>query len=197
MSRRPFFFAPFLVLLSVALTGCQQAAWKAGASADDFKRDELACKEQAGDDAAISQCLRNKGWSLANFDAQADSEYSSTTNESTPTPESAPPPLSESVRKSPTPSAQTDATEEPKAIASKSGKAAAPADPMQRQSVQTWWKAGAQAADFQIDADRCLSQLGEQHKPDYAKRLYTRATVTCMRERGWYAGRDPVYTPLR
>lgn len=180
MSRALFLFAPFLL----ALGGCQQAAWKAGASADDFKRDEIACRSTHNDDALVSQCLRDKGWSVANFEAPIDdAEMQTPGNANTPVDQAAPPPLTGNVRNSNDPPIEKKLT--------------ASADPLHRQSVQTWWKAGAQAADFQVDAERCLTQLGEQHTPDYAKHLYTRALVQCLRESGWYAGRDPVYTPLR
>lgn len=198
MSRPVFFFAPFLlVLCPLVLCGCQQMAWKAGASADDFKRDEQICREQGRDDSDVAQCLRDKGWSLASFSTPADG------GEVIPAPEEAnaatapdnPSPLTESVSPQPAPSSQAGNKADPVAI--KNEKSAAPINPLQRQSVQTWWKAGAHAADFQIDAERCLTQLGEQHTPDYAKRLYTRGMVSCLREHGWYAGSGPVYTPLR
>ncbi|MFT3928784.1 MAG: hypothetical protein QM709_00690 [Spongiibacteraceae bacterium] len=191
MPRALFFFAPLFFVVS----GCQQAAWKAGASADDFKRDELACRTATSNDDAVSQCLRDKGWSLATFAAPADDNALSTPN--TATADSEPSPLTESVRSTPEAIAHPPAATKTGDNELSNPKAVAPVDPLQRQSVQTWWKAGAQAADFQIDAERCLTQLGEPHTPDYANHLYTRAMIKCLRESGWYAGKDPVYTPLR
>ncbi len=153
---------PLLVPLPLiwALCACQQAAWKAGASADDLQRDQQACRARAsGDDAASRQCLREKGWTVAEPGAALDN------NDTVPA--SAPAPKR------------------------------APSDPLQKQSVQTWWKAGAQAADFNTDANTCAEQLGAQHTPDFVKHLYTRALVNCLHARGWFAGQDPAYTPLR
>ena len=187
MLRAAFFFAPFIVVLA----GCQQAAWKAGANADDLKRDELACRER-GDESAIVQCLRDKGWYLAEFQRPTDEEDVVDNNgidNSTP--------LTEPVREQQNSLPTNIVTTNPQPSAKNTEKPITKNDPLQKQSVQTWWKAGAHAADFQIDAERCLAQLGEQHTPDYPKRLYTRATINCLRERGWYAGSGPVYTPLR
>ena len=186
MSRTALFFAPFILMLA----GCQQAAWKAGASADDLKRDELACRER-GDEAVIVQCLRDKGWYLAEFQSANNDEdvIENGSNNSTP--------LTEPVRDQQNASPTSQVITNPQSPAKNTEKPTTNNDPLQKQSVQTWWKAGAHAADFQIDADRCLAQLGEQHIPDYSKRLYTRATINCLRERGWYAGSGPVYTPLR
>lgn len=151
---------PVLGLLIFTLSGCQQAAWKAGAGADDLNRDEQTCRKQTpDDDTAVKQCLRDKGWTITDF--------------------------------------STSAANENAALAAAASSNPAPSDPLQRQSVQTWWKAGALAADFHVDENICLEQLGTQHTPNYAQHLYTGAMINCLREHGWSAGRDPVYTPLR
>lgn len=181
MTRALLFYVPLFFILS----GCQHAAWKAGASADDFKHDELSCRTTHNDNAMISQCLRDKGWSLASFAEAADeAAIPMPDSANTAADKTASSPLIENVRSAEQGSSQPSAT-------------ATPNDPLQQQSVQSWWKAGAQAADFQIDTEHCLTQLGEQHAPNYEKHLYTRALVRCLRNGGWYAGRDPVYTPLR
>jgi hypothetical protein len=196
-----------LVLMISTLSACQQAAWKAGATSEDLKRDEQTCRSQVlDDDAAIKQCLRAKGWTVTDFSSSSDSD-SAASSESTPNvttssiaaqPSSSP--LNTTVR--PENNAPTNIAADKKNIKSAEPevnplKKITPSDPLQRVQVQTRWKAGAQAADFNADASVCLEQLGMQHKPDYAKHLFTRATVSCLRARGWYAGSDPVYTPLR
>lgn len=171
--------APLILLLSA----CQQAAWKAGASADDFSRDEQNCRAQThGDQAATHQCLRDQGWSIAAFSAASGEPAASA--------------ASEAATASST-SAPLDTDAKSKQLNSSAAPAPQSADPLQKLSVQTWWKAGAQAADFNRDATLCLQQLGDQHTPDYAQHLYTRAMANCLRTHGWYAGHDPVYTPLR
>lgn len=202
--RALFVLAPLILMLSA----CQQAAWKAGATADDLKRDEQACRAQTpADDAAIKQCLRGKGWAVTDFSPATESD----TAENNPAPNTAISPTAQPVvtplSKTASPKSGAVASAENNAVKSENPAdnaaiADAPTskrapDPLQRQSVQSWWKAGAQAADFNTDANACLEQLGAQHTPDYTQHLYTRAMVSCLRARGWFAGRDPVYTPLR
>lgn len=194
---RATIFSTLCILTILTLCGCQQAAWKAGATADDFKRDEQICRAQTTDDAEVPQCLRDKGWSLANFDASTDDQNIPAANETnTAIIEGAHSPATDSTQTT-ADSNSPNSMNEANAVATKTERSTASTDPLQRKSVQTWWKAGAHAADFQIDADRCLTQLGEQHVPDYPKHLYTRGMIGCLRAQGWYAGSDPVYTPLR
>lgn len=206
MSSRALVFAPLISVLTAAfaLTACQQAAWKAGASADDFNRDEKICRTQANDAATIQQCLRDKGWTIADLSAPVDAAPEEPINVSIEKPAVAPlrAPVSQQSGAQNSASqpavAATKAAETKIESASVSTPATKPApDPLQKQSVQTWWKAGAQSADFHVDADACLKQLGEEHTPNYAKHLYTRALVNCLQGRGWYAGANAVYTPLR
>ncbi|HEY3699274.1 MAG TPA: hypothetical protein VGK97_08085 [Spongiibacteraceae bacterium] len=207
---------PFRSLLLVfavfTLIACQQAAWKQGGTAEDLKRDEQACqaKVPAGDDELVKQCLRGKGWTVTDFrTAPTEDETESAAAEAPPSPTA--PALSNKtsdINTSPTPDKSTSnapvpppATSAAPATPTSSAAPAAvkrqPKDPMQRQSIQTWWKAGAQAADFKTDESACLDQLGEQHRPDYVQHLYTRALMSCLQTHGWHAGYDPVYTPLR
>lgn len=52
-------------LLSLALTGCADVVFKAGASPGEIQRDEIACREQAEDDAAYDACMTERGYHLA------------------------------------------------------------------------------------------------------------------------------------
>jgi hypothetical protein len=200
-SRSLLVLFPFILFVSA----CQQIAWKAGATAEDLKRDEHTCRAQTpASDADIRQCLHNKGWTIANTgaslndDAVIDSpEERAATTAQTPftttqtpaTTNQAPAsPLSQSVSHSPSTPAHAADTEKT---------ATATPNPLRKQSVQSWWKAGAQASDFNIDINSCLTQLGEQHTPDYTQHLYTRAMTDCLRTHGWFAGSNPTFTPLR
>ncbi|HET8710646.1 MAG TPA: hypothetical protein VFM32_04680 [Spongiibacteraceae bacterium] len=187
-----------LTPFAFVLCACQQAAWKAGANADDLKHDEQTCRAQSHDDQnATKQCLRAKGWTITEFNEPDDAAAAEMT---TPTASTSQAPLEQSAREN-SESAVSAVGNETTANSAPSGLVAATStrntDPLQKQSVQTWWKAGAQAADFNKDAGVCLEQLGAQHTPDYAQHLYTRSMVSCLRTRGWIAGHDPVYTPLR
>lgn len=194
-----------LVLAVFTLTACQQAAWKQGGTADDLKRDEQVCRAEmpAGDEEIVKQCLRGKGWTVTDFrTAPIEDATEPAATESPPTAtalskasdNSASPAPDKSMSNAPMPTSATSATSSTTPVAAVKRQSK---DPMQRQSIQTWWKAGAQAADFKTDESACLDQLGEQHRPDYVRHLYTRALMGCLQTHGWHAGYDPVYTPLR
>ncbi|MBK7951296.1 MAG: hypothetical protein IPK00_21680 [Deltaproteobacteria bacterium] len=60
------------VLLPLALTGCADVVFKAGASPGDIQRDEVACREQAEDDAAYDACMTERGYHLARTEGALD-----------------------------------------------------------------------------------------------------------------------------
>jgi hypothetical protein len=207
MSPRSLFISMSLISM---LCACQQAAWKAGASADDFRRDEQVCRAQAHEDSNVTrECLRGKGWTVADLrgavDEGAEVAGDNAAIATLPPNSSIALPLNSSVSQMPVLRDVQNAAADthnvagdtvPANIAKTAAVSNAP-NPLQRHSVQAWWKAGAQAADFNNDVNACVEKLGEQHAPDYQRHLYTLALTNCLRERGWYAGSDPVYTPLR
>lgn len=179
---QPCAFRPLTAALLLALAGCSQVAWKTGGSAEDLKRDEQVCSAQAAADTAVRQCLQDKGWSISDFSAPPTA---ATAQPSPVAAAAAPARVGAGVAATPaaTGTLQTAATSAP--------------DPLAPRAIQTWWKAGGAAADFNVDANACVDQLGSAYQPDYAKHLYSEALVGCLEQRGWHAGYDPVFTPLR
>ena len=194
MSLRPL----LLILALFPLAACQQVAWKAGSTGDDLKRDEQICRAQirTEDDDALKGCLRAKGWTVTDFKREPAAEEAAPENAmaNDPAPVAA---VDSGKTVASTGTTSTASVAAPATATTKPAAVAKPKDPLQRQSVQTWWKAGAQASDFKVDESACLTQLGETHTPDYVQHLYARALMNCLQTRGWHAGYDPVYTPLR
>ena len=174
----PIFFA--CILTAASLTACTQVAWKSGAGTDDLKRDTAACREKFSDDDGIKQCLHDKGWTISDFSSPANADAETDT-----------------APAAPTSTASTSAATARTSMPASKPETKIAADPNAKISVQTWWKAGAQAADFNSDASACLQTLGPGDTPDYALHRYSLPLIKCLRQRGWYAGRDPVYKPLR
>lgn len=182
------FFTSILLVLS--LTACTQVAWKSGSNGDDLKRDDTACREKFSTDDDIKSCLQEKGWTISDFRAPAD------------TVDAAPIVAAGSQSAALPAPAKSDGGSVAMIPASASTASTAPAtkkaaDPNAKIVIQTWWKAGAQAADFNTDERACIETLGASSAPDYEKRLYSQPLIKCLQQHGWYAGRDPVYTPLR
>lgn len=184
----------------LGIAGCGSVAWKQGAGATDLQRDETECRAQQPSDDAAAKCMRDKGWTITQFGAPEDVVAQSPARTSKPavndesdTAESAPtgtiavtPLASDAEGKDPTLNAKAP-TADTKTTTSANAKI----------NVQSWWKAGAQAADFNNDANGCVATLGVEHTPDYAKRLYSYGLTQCLRDKGWHAGANPIYAPSR
>lgn len=181
------------LLIALALLGsggCGPIALKQGSSAADLHRDEAECRAQQPTDEGTSKCLRDKGWTITQFSAPDSAVAAS--------------PATSVAPASVSPTSATPSTDSAKAPSENSvalaPKAVAPdaaVNPQAKVTVQSWWKAGAQAADFNSDANTCVALLGTDHTPDYAARLYSNGLVNCLREHGWRAGYNPVYTAPR
>ena len=188
------------------LGGCQQIAWKPGASAADLNRDTAACREQFAEELAVQNCLRQRGWVLrqppaakvADTETDADdttaaAESNSTAPGSTPVPTaSTTTSASTSAGASSATAASTPAASDQLASTPVKPAAAKPVaakakviDPMAKTLIQSWWKVGAQAADLTADQDACVDMLGAAHRPDLQNRLYTHAMIDCLHAHGW------------
>jgi hypothetical protein len=183
------------VLLATAvatLGGCQQVAWKPGASAADLDRDTAACKAQYADREAANECLRKRGWVLRLPKAEAEEVAEDETAEAMPatagaaapaaTPLPAAAPASGAVQAAPAASEPRSGT----AAAPRNKSVPKPVDPLKPVTIQAWWKMGGQAVALTADTDACVATLGPRHQPDLTKRLYTRALVDCLKGKGWY-----------
>jgi hypothetical protein len=173
-------------IVVLMLAACQQIAWKPGAGAADLERDTAGCRAQDAEQAAVQNCLKQRGWVLRQTTSSAtDSDAANTEQEvapassveptvtSTPASTSGSAPTAAATA-SPPPTRNKAVPAKPKAV-----------DPLAPILIQAWLKAGAQGADLTADRDACVETLGPAHRPDLQKRLYTRALIDCLKARGW------------
>lgn len=213
MRRVVFTFRSMLLgsLAALSLSGCQQMAWKPGASASDLQRDTAACRAPNDDEIAVQNCLRQRGWVIrqapkeAADDEAADADGSAASaiapaagvvSAPSPEPSSRQEPLvsGEPISTTnvpardklvPASAAPVTATATTAAATPAAAKKPKPIDPLKPKLVQSWWKVGAGAADLAADQAACVDTLGPAHQPDLQKRLYSHGLIDCLRGRGW------------
>lgn len=185
----------FLATAVAMLGGCQQIAWKPGASSADLDRDTAACEAQYQDETAVRDCLRKRGWSLR-LPKQSAGESAEEVEEveeevvipgavaaPDPAQPAVPMPASGAVAAPPAaasePTSGTPAPVRRKAVPK-------PVDPNKPILVQAWWKMGSGADALDADLNTCVETLGPTHRPDLQQRLYTRALIDCMKGKGWF-----------
>lgn len=190
----------FIACMLAVTGGCASVSFKRGASADALGADERACRAETKNEAAFADCMRKRGvyvrgGSAAESTATATRIIAATqrptpvatltvavpepspavpTVTAVPTVGAVPPPPAEVAV--PPPSAE-EATEEPPA----------PADPLAKIKVDSWWKLGASAADLDRGIDACVAQLGSAHTPEPGGKIVTAGLRACLRKSGWFA----------
>lgn len=75
----------------------------------------------------------------------------------------------------------------PIAAPSPSAATDAPVDPLDRITVNSWWKLGGTPAALDLAVDACVDRLGAEYRPDPAVTVVTRGLLACLRESGWHA----------
>jgi hypothetical protein len=176
--------------MTMLFSGCQQMAWKPGASSSDLDRDTAACEAGGGEQAAVHDCLRKRGW-VVRVPKPADEIVESTVEADTaPVAETGAGPLPAGTAPA---MPATGAAEpgsgtaaEPRNKSVPAVTAPKPVDPLRRSNIQAWWKMGGQGDALSADMNTCVETLGILHKPDLEKRLYTRGLIDCLKGKGWY-----------
>lgn len=166
-------------VLMFGMIGCGPIAWKQGSGAADLQRDETECRAQQPTDDGAAKCLRDRGWTVTQFAV----------------PDTTTTPAMPNVKSSPAREVTNRNTNDNEIVTSAVDSETV--DPQATIIVQSWWKAGAQASDFNVDANSCLNTLGVENTPDYTQHRYSQPLVQCLRERGWRAAQNPTYTPAR
>lgn len=142
----------------LVLSGCGgEISYKRGASAQDFQSEKQRCENASSSGKEIDQCLQQQGWLVVSPDKPLI-------------------PLSRGETK--TISVADHAMAET---------ADNPVDPMEKLSINSWWRAGAGPEKLMQDSDSCTSELGEEHSPEANLSLVTRAHLGCMQNKGWAA----------
>jgi hypothetical protein len=186
-----------LATMTVILGGCQQVAWKPGASSTDLDRDMASCAADHAERAAQQDCLRKRGWVVRVPKAAADAEPADEETDegmaAAPTAVAAGAGVLPSTTAAPaTPAAGAGAAPATMAVDPGAGTKPAtrnksvPVDPLRRSQVQAWWKMGGQGDALSADIGACVDQLGPEHKPDLQQRLYTRGLIDCLKGKGWF-----------
>lgn len=177
---RPLFLACVL-LLALPLGGCGEFAYKRGASAGDLEAAKMTCREK-GSDAAYERCLADNGWTVQNLGRMEPLDAAPVIEASV---------IPSNIRIE---NATSAAPGRPEAGNRESSPTAAPKpDPLDTFKVSSWWKAGSGAGSLAADADACVAQLGEAHRPVQAQQTQTatRGLLQCMKAKGWSALRAP------
>lgn len=175
-----------LATMTVLFSGCQQMAWKPGASSADLDRDTAACEAGQTDQPAVHDCLRKRGW-VVRVPKRADEEP---VDEAAVAVGAGVQPATAVAPAMPGAGAAVTVPVEPAVgtVPPPRNKSVpqAPADPLRRINVQAWWKMGGQGDVLNADMDACVDQLGPEHRPDLQNRLYTRGLIDCLKGRGWF-----------
>lgn len=194
--------AALFAFLCALGSGCASVSFKRGASADALGADERACRAETKSEAAFAECMRKRGVYVRGGSA-AESAPTATriivaTPRPTPVATSAaaipePVPAVPTVTAVPTaevavpsPAAEIAATP-PAAEAAETEEPPAPADPLSKIKVDSWWKLGASAADLDRGIAACVGKLGAAHKPEPGGKIVTAGLRACLRESGWFA----------
>lgn len=185
-TMRLLMLAPRMLLVPMVLlgAGCQQIAWKPGASAADLDGDTALCEARSADQGAVHDCLRKRGW-VVRVPKQPVEEMEPEAADA-----AAAEPLPTAAESRPSIKAPADtAAGEPRSTTASVPRhkpVPKPVDPLKPVLVQAWWKLGGQSDALTADMDSCVETLGAAHKPDLQKRLYTRALIDCMKGKGWF-----------
>lgn len=188
-----------LATVTVFFSGCQQMAWKPGASAADLDRDTAACEADHAEQQAVHDCLRKRGWSVR-VPKSTELEAMESADEVDAAPVATGAGVLPATAAAPaTPASGAAATAATVPAEPRAGTAPAPrnksvplspssraVDPLHRSNIQAWWKMGGQGDALTADMNACVDQLGPQHKPDLEKRLYTRGLIDCLKAKGWF-----------
>jgi hypothetical protein len=190
MARTDRLFFGILIAAAGLAGGCGEVAYKTGAGGDQLQQDRRACNEAGGEVAAYRQCMKSKGWAIADLGADPGAGDAAPPE----APASAEPDRAQERTEAPTPTLSTQAGPA-QAGPAQAGSAPAgsvpatrpklPPDPLKPVRIAGWVKFGAGGPDGAI-AD-CVATLGPAHQPDVQNHTVTAALLTCMRTKGWRA----------
>jgi len=171
-----------VLVSTAALAGCGEVSYKMGAGVDQLKADQQRCAAQHQEASSITACMREKGWRMWDVgSAETSPEISSQVS-------------SESEPPAPVEAATASIPETPAPVPIDKNATAAvkptPAKPprpssTEKVTVSSWWKPGNGNMGEAISA--CVTELGEDHRPDATNRVVSRGLLACMKKRGWYA----------
>lgn len=181
------------LLSTLMLTGCGEFSYKRGASAQELQETKRLC-EASENDQDVEKCLAKHGWHVHNFDKESlfaiptitennpslNIVVNEKSGEETSTVKSATIPAARMDQAQSGTTAKTTESTLTKKVQPKADES-----PTKVYKLNSWWKLGGNPTTLNGQIQECASLLGEQHKPDMEKGLYTRALVICMHNKGW------------
>lgn len=176
-----------MTLMLILLAGCGELAYKRGASPQELEVAKKSC-QNAGDKAAVDQCLESKGWAVQQIGAIGlpDSELFAS---ATDTPDNRNPSQPHAVAVSDTATTSSNSSNI-EIVSTQAAPIKPPPNPFETYKINSWWKMGGGREALEQSMGICSEKLGEAHQPDRKQQIFTRAFAACMYENGWRGLRE-------
>jgi len=183
----------------IGLTGCAEVTFKRGAGPGEMQATEQACREKTATVEAYKSCLHAAGFIYAKpsgdtvlFAEDEDDTGIAVASETIAEAEAA-------SGAAPAVAAAANSAGAPTVSVEPSGRAGeslpqaaqpkvrAPADPLKKVTVASWWKLGGTAGGLEADQATCGTTLGEAHHVAPNAKLVTVGMLRCLKTKGWFA----------
>ncbi len=177
----------------IALTGCAEVTFKRGAGPDQMQATEQGCREKTATVEAYKACLNAAGFLYAKpsgdtvlfaDDEEAAQAAAADTGIATAVEEE---PASVATADAPTVSVEPAGRTGESLPQATKPVAKAPADPLKKVTVASWWKFGGTSDGLNADQATCGSTLGEAHHVAPNAKVVTVGMLRCLKTKGWFA----------
>ena len=177
----------------IALTGCAEVTFKRGAGPDQMQATEQGCREKTATVEAYKACLNAAGFIYAKpsgdtvlfaDDEEAAQAAAADTGIATAVEEE---PASVATADAPTVSVEPAGRTGESLPQATKPVAKAPADPLKKATVASWWKFGGTSDGLNADQATCGSTLGEAHHVAPNAKVVTVGMLRCLKTKGWFA----------
>ncbi len=177
----------------IALTGCAEVTFKRGAGPDQMQATEQGCREKTATVEAYKACLNAAGFLYAKpsgdtvlfaDDEEAAQAAAADTGIATAVEEE---PASVATADAPTVSVEPAGRTGESLPQATKPVAKAPADPLKKATVASWWKFGGTSDGLNADQATCGSTLGEAHHVAPNAKVVTVGMLRCLKTKGWFA----------
>ena len=177
----------------IALTGCAEVTFKRGAGPDQMQATEQGCREKTATVEAYKACLNAAGFIYAKpsgdtvlfaDDEEAAQTAAADTGIATAVEEE---PASVPAAGAPTVSVEPAGRTGESLPQATRPVAKAPADPLKKVTVASWWKFGGTSDGLNAGQATCGSTLGEAHQVAPNAKVVTVGMLRCLKTKGWFA----------
>ena len=162
------FAVSLLSLGTAAVFGCASVSYKVGSTARDEQAARDRCRNESHAAPDFERCMEEQGWIVKQLGEPA-----------------AP---SDAKKTVPAESASSGSQSSPAtgdvAPSSKNSGAPSAEPPI---VVESWFKLGARADEFEAATQRCVAKLGAAHRPEPKSHVVTGEMLDCLRDEGWHA----------